>query len=105
MPRFAILSDIHGNLEALQEVLALCRQLNIDQYISLGDIVGYNAKEAALDLNFYKVPESVRAATISLQGIGKPEVVLADSLSGCVWLISEDLQSKEEIESSKLSYR
>lgn len=43
MPRYAILSDIHGNLEALQEVLSLCRQLEIDQYISLGDIVGYNA--------------------------------------------------------------
>ena len=46
MPKYAILSDIHGNLEALQEVLALCRQLNIDQYISLGDIVGYNANPA-----------------------------------------------------------
>ena len=43
MARYAILSDIHGNLEALQEVLALCRKLEIDQYISLGDIVGYNA--------------------------------------------------------------
>ena len=43
MPRYAILSDIHGNLEALQEVLSLCRQLEIDQYISLGDVVGYNA--------------------------------------------------------------
>lgn len=46
MPRYAILSDIHGNLEALQEVLAKCRQLEIDQYISLGDVVGYNANPA-----------------------------------------------------------
>ena len=43
MPRYAILSDIHGNLEALQEVLSKCRELDIDQYISLGDVVGYNA--------------------------------------------------------------
>ena len=43
MPRYAILSDVHGNLEALNEVLAKCRGLEIDQYISLGDVVGYNA--------------------------------------------------------------
>ena len=46
MPRYAILSDIHGNLEALQEVLSKCRELDIDQYISLGDVVGYNANPA-----------------------------------------------------------
>ena len=46
MPRYAVLSDIHGNLEALQEVLAKCRELDIDRYISLGDIVGYNANPA-----------------------------------------------------------
>ncbi|MBQ9501081.1 MAG: metallophosphoesterase family protein [Lentisphaeria bacterium] len=43
MPRYAVLSDIHGNLEALQEVLTKCRELEIDSYISLGDVVGYNA--------------------------------------------------------------
>ena len=43
MARYAILSDIHSNLEALVTVLAVCRELGITDYISLGDVVGYNA--------------------------------------------------------------
>ena len=46
MPKYAILSDIHANLEALQVVLEKCRQENIENFISLGDIVGYNANPA-----------------------------------------------------------
>ncbi len=41
--KFAVLSDIHANLEALQAVLAKCRALGVDQYVCLGDIVGYGA--------------------------------------------------------------
>lgn len=37
----AILSDIHGNLEALQAVLEDARAQNVDQFYCLGDIVGY----------------------------------------------------------------
>ncbi len=41
--RFAILSDIHGNLEALEAVLADARAQHCTHYVCLGDIVGYNA--------------------------------------------------------------
>lgn len=37
----AILSDIHGNLEALEAVLADIRTLGVDQIFCLGDVVGY----------------------------------------------------------------
>jgi predicted phosphodiesterase len=37
----AVLSDIHGNLEALQAVLADVRNQGIDEIVCLGDIVGY----------------------------------------------------------------
>ena len=37
----AILSDIHGNLPALESVLEDMKQYNIDQVISLGDVSGY----------------------------------------------------------------
>ncbi|MBO4303380.1 MAG: metallophosphoesterase family protein [Lentisphaeria bacterium] len=40
--RFAILSDIHGNLEAMTSVMEKCAKLEIDKYIFLGDVVGYN---------------------------------------------------------------
>lgn len=43
MARYAVLSDIHSNLEALDVVLGKCRELGIEKYISLGDVVGYNA--------------------------------------------------------------
>ena len=44
MAKYAILSDIHANTEALTVVLAKCQELQIDKYICLGDVVGYNAE-------------------------------------------------------------
>ncbi len=41
--RFAILSDIHANLEALEAVLADAREQECTHFVCLGDIVGYNA--------------------------------------------------------------
>ena len=41
--RFAILSDIHANLEALEAVLADARDRRCTHFICLGDVVGYNA--------------------------------------------------------------
>ena len=37
----AIISDIHGNLEALQAVLADAREQGVDDVFCLGDIIGY----------------------------------------------------------------
>ncbi len=39
--RLAILSDIHGNYDALNAVLEECKKYNIEQYLCLGDYVGY----------------------------------------------------------------
>lgn len=41
--KYAVLSDIHGNLEALRSVLNAVRSYEVDRYICLGDIVGYGA--------------------------------------------------------------
>ena len=41
--RYAIISDIHSNLEALEAVLAKISELRTDDILCLGDIVGYNA--------------------------------------------------------------
>lgn len=41
--RYAIISDIHSNLEALTAVLARISGLKADAILCLGDIVGYNA--------------------------------------------------------------
>lgn len=41
--RWAILSDIHSNLEALEEAFAYLRNEKVDQCLFLGDYVGYGA--------------------------------------------------------------
>lgn len=41
--RYGVLSDIHGNLEALDAVLGALADERIDRYLCLGDIVGYGA--------------------------------------------------------------
>lgn len=41
--RYAILADIHANLEALQTVLEDTKQQGCTHYVCLGDVVGYGA--------------------------------------------------------------
>ena len=41
--RYAIISDIHSNLEALTTVLVEIGKQNVDEIICLGDVVGYGA--------------------------------------------------------------
>jgi predicted phosphodiesterase len=41
--RYAIISDIHSNLEALTKSLEIIDQKSVDDIICLGDIVGYGA--------------------------------------------------------------
>jgi diadenosine tetraphosphatase ApaH/serine/threonine PP2A family protein phosphatase len=43
MPRLAILTDIHGNLEALESVLADLRAARCEAVACLGDFIGYGA--------------------------------------------------------------
>lgn len=45
--RIGILSDVHGNLEALQAILAAIDASGVDEVWSLGDVVGYGARPAA----------------------------------------------------------
>ena len=45
--RVGILSDIHGNLEALQAVQSRCEADGADQIYCLGDVVGYGADPIA----------------------------------------------------------
>lgn len=41
--RFAILSDLHANLEATEAVLSDARERECTHFVCLGDVVGYNA--------------------------------------------------------------
>jgi diadenosine tetraphosphatase ApaH/serine/threonine PP2A family protein phosphatase len=55
--RIAILSDIHGNLEALTKALSLVAERGVDSIICLGDTVGYGANpNECLDLMMKATP-------------------------------------------------
>lgn len=41
--RYAVISDIHANLPALEVVLADIERVGVDRIVCLGDVVGYNA--------------------------------------------------------------
>lgn len=41
--KYAVISDIHANLEALNAVIDYCVKKKVDKYVCLGDIVGYGA--------------------------------------------------------------
>ncbi len=54
--KYAILGDIHGNLEALNAVLEDAKKQRVTHFVCLGDLVGYNANpveclEAVQNLN------------------------------------------------------
>lgn len=44
--KYAVLGDIHGNLEALTVVLEDAKSRGVTHYVCVGDIVGYNANPA-----------------------------------------------------------
>ena len=71
--RIAILSDIHGNFDALNAVLEECKKYKIQQYLCLGDYVGY-----------YYEPKKVWDRIHQLNGVkikGNHEDLLNDSIS------------------------
>jgi len=41
--RYAVVSDVHANLEAFEAVLAEIDHIGVDRIVSLGDLVGYSA--------------------------------------------------------------
>ena len=56
--RIAVISDIHGNLEAFLEVLADIDQSGVDEIICLGDLVGYgpNPEEVVQKVHALQIP-------------------------------------------------
>lgn len=47
MALYGVLGDIHGNLEALNAVLAACDLRGVERLLCVGDIAGYNADSDA----------------------------------------------------------
>jgi len=59
--RYAIFSDIHANLQALEAVIAAYKHEGIDRYLCLGDIVGYAANPRECIRKIYKLADIIIA--------------------------------------------
>ncbi len=46
--KIAIISDLHSNIEALRACLDKAKALNVEQYVCLGDIIGYGPDPAKI---------------------------------------------------------
>jgi diadenosine tetraphosphatase ApaH/serine/threonine PP2A family protein phosphatase len=68
--RLAILSDIHGNLEALETVLAECADLKVDRTVCLGDVVGYGADPDGCIDRVREVADTVLAGNHDWAAVG-----------------------------------
>jgi len=69
--RYAIISDIHGNLEALQAILASIKKSSIDSIICLGDVVGYGANPNECVETISTRADLVLAGNHDYAGLGK----------------------------------
>lgn len=47
MTRYAIISDVHGNLTAFHAVLSRIAEIGVSRIVCLGDVVGYGPRPAA----------------------------------------------------------
>ena len=58
--RYLVISDIHGNLQALEAVIADARAVGFDATLVLGDLVGYGADpQAVLDTTLALDPKAI----------------------------------------------
>lgn len=71
--RYAILSDIHANRQALKAVLTDVRSIGVDRIITLGDLVGYGPNPA-------EVLEQVHSA-VNFFVLGNHDAVVSGQLS------------------------
>lgn len=95
--KIAILSDIHGNYDALIKVLEECEKTKVEKYIFLGDYIGY-----------YYEPKKVWDKICQLNGVkikGNHENLLKDSLTSKVKMrqIKEKYGIAHELAQNQLS--
>lgn len=97
--RIVILSDIHGNLEALTAALSAVDEMEYDSIVCLGDVVGYGA-------NPNEVTEIIRErASISIRGnhdeaaIDPSEEVYFNS-----WAVAAIRWTREQLSPDNLDY-
>ncbi len=96
----AILADIHSNLEALQAVLADMQAQGIEQFVCLGDVIGYGPSPR-------ECLELVRPSMLTLMGDHEQTLLLetgdlpARSIQILRWTFSEIFSEEYEKEANR----
>ena len=96
--RAAIITDVHGNLPALQAVLGAIEQDDVAEIWSLGDLVGYNAHPEACTRTVIELAEISLAGNHDLVVNGRLDmsVFAHDAAAAAVW--SREVLSEEALE-------
>lgn len=97
--RYAIISDIHGNYEALTVVLDVIDEMDVDGIVCLGDVVGYGA-------NPNEVVELVRSrADVTVLGNhDQAAVVPAEEAYFNSWAVQAIRWTRDELTEENLEY-
>ncbi len=101
--RYAIISDLHSNVEALTNVFEDIRSQDVDDIICLGDIVGYGPEPRPV------LEMAMRSVRVSLMG-NHDEAVLKGAQNFNAWAreaidwTREEIQIKDGKESERWEY-
>ena len=77
--RYAILSDVHANVEALSAVLDDARAAGAASVVCLGDVVGYHADPDACIALLRALCDGVRGALVTSNP--RVEILTAENLA------------------------
>lgn len=106
--RYAIFSDIHGNLEAFEAVLKAMAQERPDGYFCVGDIVGYGADPAECIKKVQELKPTIVAGNHDWAVVELTDVEYFNSFAKAAVLWTRENLSEEDLEylkSLKLTYQ
>jgi diadenosine tetraphosphatase ApaH/serine/threonine PP2A family protein phosphatase len=72
--RYCILADVHGNLEALEAVLADADKRGAERYVCVGDIVGYGANPSECVARVRTLTTQIVAGNHDCAVVGRADV-------------------------------
>ena len=95
---YGILGDIHANLEALDRVLEEMDRLGVEQYVSVGDLVGYGANPCEVIATVRSLKTVVVAGNHDFAAIEKLNIDFFNTYAreSAVW--TRSVLSKEDID-------
>jgi len=95
--RYAVLSDIHANLEALSAVMEFLASQRIDRYLCLGDMMGYGADPSACLARLKACDAVLVGGNHDLACVGKFDLQWFNDAAKAAILWTRDQLSFEEL--------